>query len=854
MKHKFDILLNEFISSLDENSKKIIEKIKKALIHQDYQQLERIMKKINDEDIYQLARILSFFPFLINIVEDASEVDELREKGDNLLNDSFATLKNNEILEKINISPVLTAHPTQIQRKSILDLKAKIYQAVRNYDLVKIGHIDKKTWTDEVKRNITILLKTDFLRKNQLNVDNEITNINSYYKCSLIEGVSNLTVKYNNLVSEKEIEKQMTPISLCSWVGGDRDGNPYVDANSLEKAVTSSATLIFIYYLENLKTLYKDFSMTDDFTDFTEEVEEMILKSKNISLHRQREGYRRALKYIQDKLIATAYKLNLDIGLYENTSDEYYLYASQLTEDLEKIAFSIEKYVDPIIVKGTLEKLISATKIFGFYISTIDLRQDSSIHEKCVDELLSSANICNNYSQLLEEEKISLLLRLLKEDPRPLSSSNINKSELLEKELNIFKTTKSLIEKFGKNVIKRAIISHTTSVSDMLEVKILCKEANLNIDVVPLFETINDLENSIDIMKKWFKLKLLNDKKQEIMLGYSDSNKDGGYLTSAFILYKAQKKLTALAKEFQIDLNFFHGRGGTVGRGGGPSYEAILAQPTNSINGTIRLTEQGEIIEAKYGTADSSLYNLETLVAATLKVMDTVERKDSEKEWEKLMEKISNISFKKYRNLVFETEGFIDFFYNVTPIAEISKLNLGSRPSSRKSTKDIESLRAIPWVFSWSQCRIMLAGWYGLGTACEKHILKLQELYKKWPFFKAIISNVDMLLAKTDMEIAKKYVLLYENKEIGNKIFDEIYKEWKLTKKVILEISQNSELLADNKKLKTSLEKRGLYFNALNYLQIEIIERVRKGNKREDLIKAIQTCINGIAVGLRNSG
>lgn len=854
MKNEFDILLNQFTSSLDENSKDTIEKIKKSLIHQDYEQLETTMKKIKDEDIYQLARILSFFPFLINIVEDASEVDELREKGNDLLRESFDNLQNNGILEKINISPVLTAHPTQIQRKSILDLKSKIYQSVRNYALVKAGHIDKDVWLTEIKRNISILLKTDFLRKIQLKVDNEITNINSYYKCALLEAISNLTIKYNQLSNEKGIIKQVSPITLCSWVGGDRDGNPYVDAHSLEQAVTSSATLIFTYYIERLKSLYKDFSMTDDFIDVTEAVEEMIVKSKNISMHRQREGYRKALKYIEDKVIATAYKLNLDVGLYEKVTDEFYLTSEELTKDLEEIAISIKEYVDPVIIKGTLEQLIAATKVFGFYISTIDLRQDSSVHEKCVTELLSSANICKNYHELSEDEKCTLLLKLLKEDPRPLSSSNIEQSELLEKELNIFKTTKSLIERFGKNVIKRSIISHTTSVSDMLEVKILCKEANLNIDVVPLFETINDLENSIEIMTKWFKLNLLNDKKQEIMLGYSDSNKDGGYLTSAFILYKAQKKLTSLAKEFQVDLNFFHGRGGTVGRGGGPSYEAILAQPINSINGTIRLTEQGEIIEAKYGTADSSLYNLETLVAATLKVMDTTEVEEDEKEWETLMQELSDISFKKYRSLVFETEGFVDFFYNVTPISEISKLNLGSRPSSRKTTKDIESLRAIPWVFSWSQCRIMLAGWYGLGSACKDHIKKLQLLYKKWPFFKALISNVDMLLAKTDMEIAKKYVSLYKDKECGDKIFNEIYREWELTKKVILEISQNNELLADNPKLKISLQNRGLYFNALNYLQIEIIERVRKGNEREDLIKAIQTCINGIAVGLRNSG
>ncbi|WP_067139744.1 phosphoenolpyruvate carboxylase [Oceanivirga salmonicida] len=848
---EINILVEILMKSLKSNIRLDIENIKNAAILKDYDKLKILISEIKEENVYEVSRILSLFPLLINIAEDAIESRSIKTDDIATLDYAFNNIKDINILKNISVMPVLTAHPTQIQRKSVLDLISKIYKLVREYNYTE----DKEKWLLEVERTINILIYTAILRDSKLRVDNEITNINSYYKSSFLESIPDLIVKYNEKSKKLGIKEDLIPITIGTWVGGDRDGNPYVSDKTLEKAVYSASTLIFEEYIEKLEQLYRDISLSTELSKVSLEVMEMAEKSFDISIHRQKEPYRRAIKYIKDRVISTAYYLGLDTTTMPKKVDiEPYKDCNAFTCDLIKIKKSIDENIDPIISKGLLEKLIVLTEVFGFNIASIDLRQDSSKHEICVAELLKSANIEKDYISLSEDKKCELLFNLITNDPRTLSSPYITKSEILEKELAIYKMAKKMIDKFGKKVIERNIISHSTSVSDLLENKILLKEANLDIDIVPLFETVEDLENSIEIMSKWFDLGLINNKKQEIMLGYSDSNKDGGYLSSSFVLYEAQKKLSKLAIKKGVSISFFHGRGGTVSRGGGPSYDAILAQPKDSINGRIRLTEQGEVIEAKYGNYTNSLRNLEALVAASLEATKELKISYNEEEYEKIVSKLSEISFKKYRNLVFETKGFVDFFYDITPISEISKLNLGSRPSSRKKTRDIENLRAIPWVFSWSQCRIMLAGWYGLGTALKNDIEKSKEMYMNWPFFRALISNIDMVLAKTDLRIAKEYVGLATNQEVAQKIFEDIKVEWELTKQVILEISDKKELLGDNKKLATSLENRVPYFNALNYMQIELIKRVREGKSSEEIIKAIYTSINGIATGLRNSG
>lgn len=855
MSKEIQILVDTLINSLTD------EDIKKSALTQN-------IDNIPYDKAYNLSRVLSFIPLLINIAEDVELSKKMivdKNKGiikrENLEH-AFKLTNDCSAIENLKVTPVLTAHPTQIQRKSILDLTSKIYDLLTDYDKVKKDLINEKDWALELSREINILLQTDTLRSTKLRVDNEVSNIMSYYKSTFLKAIPDLLLKYNELAIEKGCTKFLIPINLGTWVGGDRDGNPYVNSKALEKTVKMASGVIFEYYIEELDKLYRELSMSEELIKISDEVKEMVEKSKDFSIHRQKEPYRKAISYIRDRIIRTAYNLDLDTTTMPNdTNLQPYNKSIEFLNDVIKIKKSLIDNNGKIISYGSIEKLIAAINVFGFYLSTVDLRQDSSVHEKCVSELLDLANIQTNYEDLSENEKCSLLLNILKNDPRPLSASVRKKSELLQSELQIYKVAKELYTKFGSEVIKNNIISHTTNVSDMLEARVMLKEVGLDINIVPLFETIEDLENSISIMKRWFEIPYIknilekNNYKQEIMLGYSDSNKDGGYFTSSYSLYKAQKQLIKLGKQHNVSISFFHGRGGTVGRGGGPSVDAILAQPSGSIKGGIRLTEQGEIIEAKYGNYNLGIYNLEALITASLEVSVAKEEKDYTN-YDAQLQKISDISYKKYRNLVFETEGFIDFFYSITPINEISKLNLGSRPSSRKKGRSIENLRAIPWVFSWSQTRIMLPGWYGLGTALnECDINKLKKMYKMVPFFRTQISNVDMLLAKTDMSIAKQYLSLASNKEQANNIFDNIYKEYELTKKLVLVISEKDDLLQDNEELKKSLARRMPYFNALNKLQIKLLQKQRNNDiDDENLTKAIHTCINGIATGLRNSG
>ncbi|CAM3131890.1 phosphoenolpyruvate carboxylase [Streptobacillus ratti] len=826
-----------------------------------------------------IVRLLTILPLLINIVEDVYQSRILKYNTitknytEGMLDNLFDKLdldnmdKENliEVFSNIRVVPVLTAHPTQVQRKSILDLTQNIYEILEKRELVEHNLLDENEWMNELRKNINLLWRTDILRTSKLRVGNEITNSLSYYNSTFLKAIPKINIKFKELAKKLGIfSNSYTPILMGTWIGGDRDGNPFVTEGTLLNAAYSQVETAIDYYISELKKLYREFSISSLKNEYSDELKQLEKLSKDNSEHRTYEPYRLAISYIMDNLQEVKIKLLKEkLGI---PYDSYYN-SKKLLNDLLIIRKSIELYSDKIIAYGRLDELIESVKIFGYHLSAIDLRQDSSVYEFCVNELLNIAKITDNYSSLTEKEKCNILINQIENEPRKLSSVNCKKSEILEKELSIFNTMKKLINIFGKNIIEQNIISHTVEISDMLELALLLKEFDLDgkVNISPLFESIEDLKNSEKIMRTWFELDILkkwlsnNGGIQEIMLGYSDSNKDGGYITSSWYLYKAQKELVSLAKEYNIKLNFFHGRGGTVGRGGGPSYEAILSQPSGSILGKIRLTEQGEVIGAKYGNLDLGKFNLEALLSATLEKSLKDESKDI-REYENIMEEISDISYKKYRNLVYETKGFSEYFFESTPINEVSSLNIGSRPSSRKKILDIEGLRAIPWVFSWSQTRVMLPGWYGVGTSFNKWIKEnngletLRLMYKNWPFFKALLSNLEMVLSKADMNIAKEYANLVKDKEVSNKIFNMINDEWILTFNLLKEITGINYLLEDNEMLTLSLKNRLPYFNALNYLQIELIKQGRSGNNTEEINKAIHTSINGIATGLRNSG
>ena len=857
-----------------------IMQLKELSTSEDYQGLDKVVTSLSNDEMVYISRYFSILPLLINISEDVDLAYEINHQN-NVEQDYLGKLsttikmvaeKENaaEILEHLNVVPVLTAHPTQVQRKSMLDLTNHIHSLLRKYRDVKLGLINKEKWYNDLRRYIEIIMQTDMIREKKLKVTNEITNVMEYYNSSFLNAVPRLTTEYKKLAESQGIQLQdPKPITMGMWIGGDRDGNPFVTAETLKQSAMTQCEVIMDYYNEKIYTLYREFSLSTSIVNVSDQVREMARLSQDNSIYREKELYRRALFDMQSKLQATkAYLIeDRDTSPRYATADEFY-------RDLMAIRDSLLENKGEALISGEFIELLQAVEIFGFYLASIDMRQDSSVHEACVAELLASAGINDHYNDLSEDEKCELLLKELEEDPRILSATHAKKSDLLEKELAIFKAARQLKDKLGDDVIRQTIISHATSVSDMLELAIMLKEVGLvdaakaRVQIVPLFETIEDLAHSEETMRKYFSLPLAKkwiaskNNYQEIMLGYSDSNKDGGYLSSCWTLYKAQQELTAIGDECGVKVTFFHGRGGTVGRGGGPTYEAITSQPLKSIKDRIRLTEQGEVIGNKYGNKDAAYYNLEMLVSAAINRMITQKKSDTHtsNHYEAIMDQLVGRSYDIYRELVFGNEHFYDYFFESSPIKAISSFNIGSRPAARKTITEIGGLRAIPWVFSWSQSRVMFPGWYGVGSSFKefidqdpKNIEFLRDMYQNWPFFQSLLSNVDMVLSKSNMNIAFEYAQLCASEEV-QAIYYTILDEWQLTKDIILAIEGHDELLAENSYLKASLDYRMPYFNILNYIQLELIKRQRRGELSFDEERLIHITINGIATGLRNSG
>lgn len=879
------LILTELLEDITKNMlapetfEKIIQ-LKELSTQEDYQGLNRLVTSLSNDEMVYISRYFSILPLLINISEDVDLAYEINHQN-NIDQDYLGKLsttiklvaeKENavEILEHLNVVPVLTAHPTQVQRKSMLDLTNHIHSLLRKYRDVKLGLINKDKWYNDLRRYIEIIMQTDMIREKKLKVTNEITNAMEYYNSSFLKAVPHLTTEYKRLAQAHGLNlKQAKPITMGMWIGGDRDGNPFVTAKTLKQSALTQCEVIMNYYDKKIYQLYREFSLSTSIVNVSKQVREMARQSKDNSIYREKELYRRALFDIQSKIQATKTYLIEDeeVGTRYETANDFY-------KDLIAIRDSLLENKGESLISGDFVELLQAVEIFGFYLASIDMRQDSSVYEACVAELLKSAGIHSRYSELSEEEKCDLLLKELEEDPRILSATHAEKSELLAKELAIFKTARVLKDKLGDDVIRQTIISHATSLSDMLELAILLKEVGLvdteraRVQIVPLFETIEDLDHSEETMRKYLSLSLAKkwidsrNNYQEIMLGYSDSNKDGGYLSSCWTLYKAQQQLTAIGDEFGVKVTFFHGRGGTVGRGGGPTYEAITSQPLKSIKDRIRLTEQGEVIGNKYGNKDAAYYNLEMLVSAAINRMITQKKSDTNtpNRYEAIMDQVVDRSYDIYRDLVFGNEHFYDYFFESSPIKAISSFNIGSRPAARKTITEIGGLRAIPWVFSWSQSRVMFPGWYGVGSSFKEFINKnpeniaiLRDMYQNWPFFQSLLSNVDMVLSKSNMNIAFEYAKLCEDEQV-KAIYETIFNEWQVTKNVILAIEGHDELLADNPYLKASLDYRMPYFNILNYIQLELIKRQRRGELSSDQERLIHITINGIATGLRNSG
>jgi phosphoenolpyruvate carboxylase len=777
--------------------------------------------------------------------------------------------------------PVLTAHPTEIRRKSAIDREIEIADLLEQRDRIQFTPDELTANRKALRRAVLTLWQTSIIRNTRLRVIDEVANGLAYYDYTFLRELPRVYT---------DIEEQLAKIDagwadidvpsflrVGSWIGGDRDGNPFVTAEVLSQTLLMQSTKAFEFYLEELHALGSELSLDGRLVRVTAELGALAERSHDPSPHRQLEPYRRAIVGIYGRLAATAQELaGVEAPQRALGTATAYRDVEEFAGDLKIIYDSLDANGSAGLAHGRLRHLRRAVDVFGYNLASVDLRQNSDVHERVIAEVAKAVSVCPDYRSLPEMERRRLLASEI-ENARPLGSSHLPYSQETQSERAILRAAAEVRARYGADSVSRYVISKTDDVSDILETATLLKdvgllhpeERRLAVDIVPLFETIGDLQRCGEIMEALFSTPayrlLLASRRgvQEVMLGYSDSNKDGGYLTSTWELYRAELALIEVFARHGVGLRLFHGRGGSVGRGGGPSYDAILAQPGGAVNGQIRITEQGEIISSKYSNAEVGRDNLEILAAATLEASLLQPRQSApRREYLEAMEQLSALAFKAYRGLVYETEGFVDYFWASTVITEISTLNIGSRPASRKKTRAIEDLRAIPWVFSWAQCRLMLPGWYGFGSAVETWISEhpeqgmafLKELYREWPFFRTLLSNMDMVLAKSSIAIASRYAELVPDKTLRENIFGRIRREWSTSIAVLLDIMGQERLLQGNPLLERSIRNRFPYLDPLNHVQVELMKEHRAQNPDEQVLGGIQLTINGISAGLRNSG
>jgi phosphoenolpyruvate carboxylase len=781
------------------------------------------------------------------------------------------------------VCPVVTAHPTEVRRKTISQVQQHITELIRQRDRAAAGELDDAQWSANLWRSVLTLWQTALLRLSRLRLEDEIDEALRYYELSLFEVIPALNAELRRALNERWPDAGLLsrPMLLPgSWIGGDRDGNPFVTADALRLATTRQAETALGHHLGELDALRSELSMSDRLVTPTPQLYHLAEASRDDSPFRADEPYRRALNGISARLAATALQV---LGRVPGPVPEVQLppYESpdELRADLDVVDSSLRSHGAGALADDRLLRLREAVEVFGFHLCGLDMRQNSAVHEEVVAELLAWAGVCEDYTALDEAERIELLAGELTMR-RPLVRADAELSDTSRGELDVLLAAAEQVNLLGPRTIPNYVISMCESVSDVLEVAVLLKEVGLldpggeggptcSVGISPLFETIDDLQAAgttlTAVLGQPLYRSLLASRGdvQEVMLGYSDSNKDGGYLAANWALYRAELELVDVARREGIRLRLFHGRGGTVGRGGGPSYEAIRAQPPGAVAGALRITEQGEVIAAKYADPDLARRNLEALVAATLEssLLDIEGLGDDAEPAYALLDDLAARAQSAYRALVHDTPGFVEWFRAATPIRELGELNIGSRPPSRKAGSSIADLRAIPWVFSWSQARIMLPGWYGTGSALESwvdgdagRLARLQELHRRWPFFRTVLSNMGMVLAKTDLGLAARYAELVPDEALRARVFDQITAEHERTCRMLLAITGDDQLLADNPSLARSIRNRFPYLEPLHHLQVEMLRRRRGGDDDELTRRNIQLTINGIATALRNSG
>jgi phosphoenolpyruvate carboxylase len=837
--------------------------------------LDELLRALSLPDALRFAHSFVCFSQLINIAEDQEARRRLRAglDGHRSLAGAVSRLGGDGVdaatieaaLRRALIMPVITAHPSEVRRKSVIDRVSRIAETFDAHDRATTEM--RPALEAELAREILILWATRQLRPTSLGVADEIENAVSFFQRTFIRELPRV---YADLEAALGGEGE-TPnfLRIGSWVGGDRDGNPNVTAGTLKQAFLTQSRLAVAHYLEQIHALGADLSLSLEHVSVTPALAELADRSGDDAPQRRDEPYRRALSGVYARLAAATPALTGAPPVRPSPiAGTPYAAADELRADLQVIQDSLVSHHGQAFRHGRLRDLIRAVDCFGFHLATLDMRQNSDVHERVVAELLKAAGACADYKALSEPQRVRLLEGELT-TLRPLASPLARFSDETLSELAVLHAAAEASARYGPKAIDTYVISKTTGVSDLLEVYVLLKEVGLYapgdparspILVAPLFETIADLEAAPDTMRAFLACEPLRAHlaargAQEIMIGYSDSNKDGSYLTSIWSLHEAQRELKRVVEDAGVALQFFHGRGGAVGRGGGSSFEAILAQPEGTVAGRIRITEQGEVVANKYADPAIGRENLETMTAATL--LATLGRRNSDEHavGAAAMAELSAASMRAYRALVYETPGFAQFFREATPIGEISSLNIGSRPASRTRSQRIEDLRAIPWVFSWSQARVMLPGWFGFGSAANgRDLAELADLAEAWPFFATALDNMEMVMAKADMRIARRYAALVADASLRRAVLGAIEAEFERTSEALLAIRRGSPLSDRNPELAAHIRYRRPYLEALNHLQIELIARHREGGDDAEVREGILLTMNGIATGLRNSG
>jgi phosphoenolpyruvate carboxylase len=832
------------------------------------------LESLSLDETVAFVRSFMLFSMLANLAEDrqgaaAEDGGTLASALDFLSSQGIGTAQATQMLNRALIVPVLTAHPTEVMRKSMLDHRNRIAALLRLRDAGRSETAEGEPIEQGIAWQIALLWQTRALRRERLYVADEVDTALAYLRDIFLPVVPMLYARWERLLGQR-------PASFLrpgSWIGGDRDGNPHVVADSLRLALSRAAQALLTDYLDQLNSLGAELSLSSELAEVSDAVTALAVGSGDIKSGRVDEPYRRAITGIYARLAATYQKLaGHPPPRPASLSAEPYSDAQSFGADLTILAQSLQSESKVGLNRGgRLARLIRAVETFGYHLATLDLRQNADVHARVVAELLKVAGVAPDYQALDEPDRVALLRRELASE-RLLASPFSSYSEETLSELSIVRAAAEAHQCYGPACITTYIVSKCESVSDLLEVHILLKEAGLYrglgaphaaIMAVPLFETIGDLERSAHVMTAWLELPEVAAIAaahgfQEVMVGYSDSNKDGGYLTSVWSLYRATSSLAGVFEGFGTAMQVFHGRGGAVGRGGGSSFAAIRAQPHGTVQGRIRITEQGEIIAAKYGTPDSAAANLESITSATLLAsLENASLSDeSRRRFAAAMDSLSKSAFRAYRSLVYETEGFSTFFRQMTPLVEISQLKIGSRPASRTNSERIEDLRAIPWVFSWAQARVMLPGWYGVGQALRSFADTglLHEMLEAWPFFRATMDNLEMVLSKSDMGIAACYATLVEDRALAETIFGRIRDTWLATQEGLLAITGQTRLLEAHPALDASIRLRLPYVEPLNLLQVELLKRHRAGEKDPRVRDGIHLSINAIATALRNSG